>query len=87
MKKILCSREGCKEHDRVFAHQLSERSIEIGRNGQKFLMTGLNWTVFGTCQWCNQRTSISCDNGKIDETELSYKVEAKPNEPQATPAT
>jgi hypothetical protein len=80
MKKILCSKEGCSG---VFAHQLSPRSIEIGRNNQKFLMTGLNWTMFGTCNWCSSRTSVTCENGKINEDELRYKEE-EPVDPKKT---
>lgn len=82
MRRIMCSNPECKG---VFAHQISQRSIEYGRQDQRLLVTGLDWVAIGTCgeYKCQEKTSITCKDGKIDESELRYEAVTPPVEDPA----
>lgn len=83
MKKLKCSSESC---DGTFGHLLSEKTLDIMRQKQQFIITGKDYTVIGTCGKCGQKSTFSVIGGKFDETDAVFKPPKSEN-PQPVPQT
>jgi hypothetical protein len=86
LKRIVCgqpNRPGNPDGDScigILAHQISPRMVVAKRapkNEQEFTMVGDQWSLMLTCPKCLRKTSIVCNHGKIEESELHYVDESK----------
>lgn len=75
MKKIECSNPTC---DGTFAHLLSDKTMDVMRQKQQFIITGRDWVIIGTCGKCGKKSTFTVSNGKFDETGVSFKVDQPP---------
>ncbi len=76
MKKIKCSNSEC---DGVFAHLLSDKSMDIVRQKSQFTITGKDYTITGTCGKCGQKSTFFIEAGKFDTDGVTFKE--KPVDP------
>ena len=86
MKRIICTNI-VKEIDEttgdlaerecgyVFSHLLGDKTIDIRRKRQEFLIVGESYSLIGTCAKCDQRVSLIVDNGKLDEEGIKFRDE------------
>lgn len=69
----------------VVAHQLSDNYVEIVRMDQKFIITGNDFSVIASSpkhlNGKNVFTTITATNGKIDESDLTYRSEKPEDQP------
>jgi hypothetical protein len=70
-----------RECGSVFAHLISDKTIDIRRKHQNFLITGNDYSVIGTCPRCEHRTSLVVTKGVVDLTDVEFK-EDNPAEPK-----
>ena len=78
MKKLQCSNTEC---DGFFSHLLSPKSMDIVRQKQQFIITGKDWTITGTCGKCGQKSTFFVENGKFDESGVTFKEDTPPPAP------
>jgi hypothetical protein len=78
-KRIQC---GPKDCDGIVAHQISDKTFQVGRKEQRVTMTGDHWSGLATCPVNpKHQTSIVVTDGKVDASDLRYKEEVTPTSP------
>lgn len=69
MRKLKCSNPKC---GRVWAHVLGNKTLDIARQKHQITITGDNVNVIGTCGFCNSKTAVFVEDGKLVEEGLEF---------------
>lgn len=70
MKRIQCSNSEC---NKTFAKILDDGTIDVKRQTQRFTVVGEQYSMIGTCSFCQSRTTLVVAGGELDDSDLTFK--------------